>query len=217
MLQSHELSYTTRGNFGHLVSHFELDHQEEFVRGEDPEHIKRHHGSSSEISVPHQHFSFDRDVTPTMLKQFLEGILKGQTDHQTDQQYQFIDEETVKEVLKKFAYFYSDFNGSSLQQQFMEERQLTRSEKESLVKHAKNDTGVLGTSDKKELEVCGFDTSEIKPQPRVTNQGSQSGISLQDLLGLMFLGGGGMLSSNGRTLVFRMEDNGENDTPNPFF
>jgi hypothetical protein len=198
-----ELPYLVRENFGHLTSHFKQDHQQEFVRGGDSEHIKRHHGSSIETQTPHQHFSFDRDVTPEMLTQFLEGILKGQSDHKTDEQYQFIDVDMVKAVTKRFAYFYSNFYGSSLQKQFMEERQLTQEEKESLVNHAKMDTGILGISDKEELKLCGFDVDKIAPKPTVTNRSGK--ISLQDLLGFMFLGGG-MISSSGNTLVIMSDD-----------
>lgn len=64
-----------RNNFLRMSDNLTLDHMQSSIRGADAEHIKRHHGSPEEVNLPHAHVSFDKDVTPELLKQFLEGIL----------------------------------------------------------------------------------------------------------------------------------------------
>lgn len=185
-----------RENFIHLSEHFPLDHYAPMVRGEDAEHIKRHHGSSTEVNVNHNHVSFDRDVTPAMLEEYLNGIQKGQKDHETEARYQFITKSIATHVLSSFTSFYNEFHNSALEKQFLEERQLTKSEKESLVRHARGEVrGVLTSADKKELELCGIDTRDITPKPRRVITGVP--LEIQGLLRLMLLGG--VMNSLSRT------------------
>lgn len=177
--------YRLRKNFANLLSHYKLETQEDSVRGEDPEHIKRHHGYDGEVRIPHQHIGFDRDVTPDMLRKFFEGILEGQEYHKGEEDYQFVDEDTVKTVLKNFSLFYDEFVDSSVQKQFLEERRLSKAEKESLARHAAKEYGVLSRSDRRELEVCGIDVKKIKPS--VTRDSASEAPSINSLGQLLLL------------------------------
>lgn len=159
------LAAEMRSRFTHLIdAHASLKYQQEMVRGEDPEHVKRHHSILEETQVMHTHYSFDQEVTPEILDHFFRQLLLGQRhpDHPDDQ---FVTESHVSDILRTYAQFYDDFKGSELESEFLKERELTRSEKESLVKHAKQDrTGHLSKRDLGELEKCGFTESEI-PRP----------------------------------------------------
>lgn len=176
-----------RSKFSHLISaHASLEHLQPMVRGEDAEHVKRHHGVKEETQVMHMHYSFDQDVTPELLEHFFKQLLAAQKspDHPDDQ---FISELEVKDIIKNFTRFYADFKGSQLEKEFLEERQLTKQEKDSLVKHAKQQmTSHLSKRDVGELERCGFTASEI-PKPSAQPVQNSRELSISDLQLLMAL------------------------------
>ncbi|MCL9685647.1 hypothetical protein [Legionella maioricensis] len=199
---SDEAAITLRGNFHHLLSHFPLDSQEDAIRGADPEHIKRHHGYEGEVNIVHQHIGFDRDVTPKMLTNFFEGLLKAQKDHHGEKAYQFVDEDAVKNILKKFSIYYNEFVGSPLQKQFLEERELSKEEKESLVRHARQVDGTLSQSDKKELEACGIDVKNIKPTVPTPSASQLPQLNISSFGQLLFLlPMGGHRAANGMATI----------------
>jgi hypothetical protein len=177
------LAQEMRSRFSHLMSaHASLEHTQPTVRGEDAEHVKRHHGVKEETQVMHMHYSFDQDVTPQLLEHFFNQLLTAQKspDHPGDQ---FIMEHEVKEIIKAFTTFYAEFKGSKLENEFLEERQLTKQEKDSLVKHAKQEmTSHLSKRDVSELERCGFTSSEIpKPSQQPAQDSHASSFSISDL------------------------------------
>ncbi|WP_454781108.1 hypothetical protein [Legionella sp. WA2022007384] len=181
-----ELAQEIRGRFTHLLSaHASLEHEQEIVRGEDAEHVKRHHGIKEETKIMHMHYSFDQDVTPELLEHFFDQLLIAQKSpaHTRDQ---FVTQDQVNEILKNFGIFYSEFKGSKLEKEFLKERELTREEKDSLIQHAKQDTtGSLSRKDVGELEECGFSESEI-PKPRKPEENIQNSMFLSvDLMDLM--------------------------------
>src|SRR5688500_11136719 len=98
-------AYIARTNFIQLQNKFNLPHRRPYVRGADSEHIKRHHGIFAEIENPHRHISFDQDITPTLLAEFLEELLKAQKET-SDSQFQFITPEVATYVLFAFTSFY---------------------------------------------------------------------------------------------------------------
>ena len=159
---SKDVTYIERSYFVHLLKHFKLKQSEVMVRGEDPEHVKRHHGYAGETEITHAHSAFDQDVTPQILTQFLQGILQAQKEHSAEGEYQFIDDATAARVLEAFTVFHREFTGSAIQEQFLEERQLTKEEKDSLMHHS-IDSGFIAKTDKPELQRCGFDTDKVKP------------------------------------------------------
>ena len=177
-------AYQVRADFGHLLEHFEMDHRSNMVRGEDNEHVKRHHGVQQETNIPHQHISFDRDVNPTMLAEFLAGLIQAQKDHSKDKQYQFFDARTAKDVQHAFTQFYAEFYGSSLQKECLLDCRLTKAEALSLADHAtKPMSGTLSATDVSELSSLGLTVN--KPTVRTYVQPSM-GLAL--LLNAMFFG-----------------------------
>ncbi|QBR84458.1 hypothetical protein E3983_08855 [Legionella israelensis] len=168
-----ETPYHIRENFNHLLQHFHLNKEANLVRGEDPEHIKRHHIIAEEARIPHTHVGFSEDVTPEMLEEFFKGILRAQKDHTGEDEYQFLDKETIQHILMAYREFYTDFVDSNIQKQFLEERKLTQSEKQSLVRHSQSFfAGTLTSSDKKELKECGI---------RLPNQSAPENLTLLSL------------------------------------
>lgn len=167
-----------RENFRHLVTHFELDNQVDPVRGDDPEHVKRHHVYEEEAKVFHHHIGFDKDVTPQILQEFLEGILKAQEENEHEAIYQFIDRAIVDDTLKTFSNYYKGFTGTLLQEQFLDERKLSKWEKISLAKDAA-EKGTLSHSDKEELTEAGINVDNIAPRVPVKT-------SLDSLANLLF-------------------------------
>jgi hypothetical protein len=161
-----------------LLSSFNLKHYLNMVRGDDSEHIKRHHGYDGEVRFPHLHISYDRDVTLEMLKELLEGVLNAQVlmgrfqlinsmgleASSNDNSFQFIDLETATDVVQSFAVFYKKFLGSDVQKQFLADRELTKTEKVRLAEHAKREERTLPQSDTEELERYGFSTAQIQPK-----------------------------------------------------
>jgi hypothetical protein len=164
------LAAQMRDKFTHLLyAHASLEHRQPVVRGEDAEHVKRHHVITEETQQIHMHYSFDQDVTPQLLQHFFSQLLLAQTspDHYDDE---FVTENEVNEILQAFGTFYADFKGSKFEKEFLEERALTKQEKDSLVEQAKqNPRDHLSKRDVSELKKCGFTSTEIpKPseQPR---------------------------------------------------
>ena len=181
-----ELAQDMRSRFTHLLSaHASLEHEQEIVRGEDAEHVKRHHGIKEETKIMHVHYSFDQDVTPELLEHFFDQLLTAQKSpaHPSDK---FVTQDQVNEILKTFGIFYANFKGSKLEKEFLKERELTREEKDSLIQHAKQDTtGSLSRKDVGELKECGFSESEI-PKPRKPEKNIQNSMFLSvDLMDLM--------------------------------
>ncbi|WP_454784037.1 hypothetical protein [Legionella sp. WA2024007413] len=170
------LAAQVRERFNHLLSeHASLEHLQNMVRGEDAEHIKRHHVVVEETHTPHFHYSFDQEVTPELLKHFFEQLLIAQKSagHANDQ---FVTEEEVNTLLKAFGIFYTGFKDSQLEKEFLNERKLTKEEKNSLVQHAKQEkTSHLSKKDVSELTECGFSSSEI---PKPTEQPEQDSLNL---------------------------------------
>jgi hypothetical protein len=124
------------------------------------------------------HIGYDRDVTPEVLKELLDGVLNAQVSMDDQQSTNtmgleassnentslFIDIETATDVLHCFAEFYKEFVGSNLQKQFLVDRELTKTEKVRLSEHAKREERTLPQSDTEELERDGFSTDQIQPQ-----------------------------------------------------
>lgn len=159
------VSLQLQGYFGHLLSHFSLDHTCNFVRGEDPEHIKRHHGYEGEVRIIHHHVAFDQDVTPPILASFLMGIFLAQVEHHDEDHFQFINLEKVQSVIGAFNIFYAEFVGSSLQTDFLVERQLTEPEAQSLVRDRSVNGGDFTESDRSEIGNFGIAVPETLEDP----------------------------------------------------
>lgn len=153
--------------FVQLIRHgklFELLHS--FVRGANPEHLKRHHGTEDDLNTTHYHFRFDEDVNPELLEQFLTHVLSAQ-EASSDAKNVFITAAEADAILDNFTIFYTDFKGSPIEKESLQERRLTTEEKESLFKHAKADrNGILSKRDLEELEQAGFPIAELS-QPAV--------------------------------------------------
>lgn len=176
-------AFYTRENFTHLESHFvsELPNFLPAVRGEDPEHIKRHHLTNLDTSIVHTHTGFDIDVTPELLTNYLKSILSAQMEHSNEQQYQILNPYLVNYVIETFTSFYNKFSGSELQEQFLAERELTKFEKMSLAEHVRRE-GYLTEADQAE-----FKEGEIPPDllelPRVKKE-----VNFENLLLYTFFG-----------------------------
>ncbi|MCW8471740.1 hypothetical protein OQJ19_13950 [Fluoribacter gormanii] len=159
------LAAQMRERFTHLLSaHASLEHLQNMVRGEDAEHIKRHHGIKRETQIVHIHYSFDQDITPELLEHFFNQLIIAQKspEHPSDQ---FITEDQVKQMVKTFGIFYAEFKGSKFEKECLKERELTKQEKDSLIQHAKQKTtSHLSKRDVSQLEECGISLSEI-PKP----------------------------------------------------
>lgn len=175
-----DLADSMRTRFVHLLSEQgALQHEQLMVRGNDSEHVKRHHGVQNEINVMHMHYSFDEDVSPQLLQHFFDQLLKAQQSCGGDI---FIDESEAREIVRSFTDFYANFKGTKLERDFLEERQLTPEEKQSLVQLAKKEPrSHLSKRDLGELEQCGFTAAEIpKPQEQLS-QNADGPFSLSDI------------------------------------
>src|SRR5580704_11221499 len=90
-----------REYFTLLTNLFKLDHEQSYVRGADAEHLKRHHVYSEEGDITHLHINFDKNVTPKILKQFLEKILKHQVEFKSKERYRILDKILKEQVKSK--------------------------------------------------------------------------------------------------------------------
>jgi hypothetical protein len=175
-------AYRVREHLRYLGSRCTLDNKLNMVRGDDPEHVKRHHGSAMELNIPHTHFSFDRDVDPGILNQFMSELLKAQNIYSGLDEYQFVNINTTMTIVRSFIAFNKEFTGSSLQKQFLEERELTRSEKENLIRHAsQKGAGTLMFSEKRELERCGFNAENVTQKEEGKSDAVESTSTLVNL------------------------------------
>lgn len=141
--------------FNDLLNCVKLKHRANIIRGANPEHIKRHHVTFEETNIPHLHVGFDIDVTPEILKDFFDQVARFQKMYSNEQKYQFFDLKTIKSTIQVFSEYYKEFLGSEQQKQFLQERKLTPSEKESLAHFSHLlFTNKLSKSDKIELKNC---------------------------------------------------------------
>lgn len=151
--------------FSFLYSNMVLNNKVRFVRGEDSEHIKRHHVYAEEIKVSHEHISFNQEVTPAIFSEFFAEMLRIQKLY-PDHNYQFCDQATAAHAVHAFNAYYEEFTNSSLQQQFLEKRELTRAEKISLASRAVLENGTLSENDKRELAADGIQPPQVLHRPR---------------------------------------------------
>ncbi len=162
--------FKLRSNFQHLLTHFSLEHHSMYVKGKEGAHIKRHHVYFEETKIPHVHSSFKKNVNPEILKKYLTGILEAQEDH--DEEYEFLNASFIADILETFGEYYQNFSGSKLEQEYLDERQLTLEEKKSIAEEKTR--GTLSSRDKEELNKCGIAIPKSPPQspreePKIPN------------------------------------------------
>ena len=154
------VAFDLREQLNVSIREFRLSHKSQMVRGEDPEHIKRHHYIAEETKIIHSHISFDQEVSPEILDNFCQNLFR----------IGLIKSEVAETIVKAFTEFSKEFAGSSLQQQCMEARQLTRKELDSLLKHAKRDSEMhfLTRDERISMITSGIHPCEIfSPNDRV--------------------------------------------------
>jgi hypothetical protein len=171
--------------FQHLLTHFKLSHKTSFVRGEDAEHVKRHHGTADETDVHHLHLAFTQDVTPHMFTEFMSGLLSAQADHRMDKEYQFIGSSAAENIENAFNTYYQEYNNSNLQQQCKQERRLTKHEALSLFQAAKKSSSNLSVEDEQELGQFGI---RVEKPPVAARPKMMLNDDMSSLLTLMFFG-----------------------------
>lgn len=116
----------------HLQHHFinELPgYNPNWVRGPDAPHIKRNHTSKYEIAHEHFHTEFNVEVTPELLKVYLDKFYMQQLKH-PDTIYQFFTSKIeIYDLLAKFHLYYHEYKNSSVEEQYLFETKLTQEEK----------------------------------------------------------------------------------------
>lgn len=150
----HKEAIQMRNQFKCLMTHFKMANQVSSVRGEDPEHIKRHHITTEEINIPHLHVGFDESVTPALLSSLFDQIMHAQKNYGIE--HQFITNVIKNNVLLPFEIYYKDFINSKREIECAEERALTNSEQISLITCSRNEKRPLVESDIKLLNNSGL-------------------------------------------------------------
>jgi hypothetical protein len=93
-------------------------------------HRKKEHTNSNERKIIHSHATFLREVTPELFSRYLNHFYFQQVQYKNKKGYHFFkNPEEVNTIIEAFSEYYKNYKGSSIEEQYEFDTELTPDEK----------------------------------------------------------------------------------------